>query len=746
MERDTTQDLNLARLAVERGHVTWRQLTQLVTPGRDQDAGLDSLLASSGVIPLSLLERISAEAQTLSEGGEEEEAGARGKELPELAAGARFLLPGGVELEIERTLGRGGMGVVYLVRDPRLDRQAALKLHRCESDARRRARFRREAVITAQLDHPQIPPVYEAGEADTGEDYLLLRYVRGKSLAELIERETRRRGRASFAAHEPSRELLRALVSVARAVAYANARGIVHRDLKPENVMIGDFGEVLVLDWGLARDLRAGEPEREESARLLVGAPFDRRLTHERAVLGTLPYMSPEQARREPVDARSDVFSLGAVLCEVLCGAPPFGLSGSLWTVLARVCEAQVRLPSERGAEVPLELEAITARALAADPAARYATASALADDLEAFLEGRPVAAYRYRLRDRVRRALYSNPSFGTVLGLSLLGMLAVGLVFRQAWQGEIAAAREQAQTAWRQLQSGPRADGSERIARATEALRAARRWHRRAGSREAAAARFQAACALGEIALAAEQWALARQAYEEAEGAGAGPDAAVARDALARVEAAARAEEERRYALVVDLLERVAQGRLTWEGDLPESLRAAIGLARGERARLHLVERLEEVTVRLRVARRAAFGAEQDPALAAALGELERVGLSGELSAPARAAFAAGCARLSAPGQTWLTIVAARQAQDVPASVLAMAHVAARALGTLAPREEVVPALARHLEAEASPRRARAAGVALCQQREERVALAALARFGEGSIYADAVRAMTKR
>ena len=250
------------------------------------------------------------------------------------------------------------MGRVYLARDRWLGRMVALKQAHDDALARRLAR---EVRVTAGLEHPGIITVYDEGRDDDGQLFYTMRLMRGRPLSQLL-------------AEQPAGERLALLghyLDACQALAYAHAQGVVHRDLKPANIMVGAFGETQVVDWGLAHRPGAADPDTASD-------------TRPGAIVGTPAYMSPEQARGEPADRRSDVWGLGAVLHELLLGAPPRRATTT----------PRIELPRD----LPSELAAIVHRALADDPAARYPDAAALADDVAAYLEGRRVQAHHYTL------------------------------------------------------------------------------------------------------------------------------------------------------------------------------------------------------------------------------------------------------------------------------------------------------------------------------------------------------------
>jgi eukaryotic-like serine/threonine-protein kinase len=277
-------------------------------------------------------------------------------------------------------LGRGGMGEVRLARDVRIDRDVAVKLMRPEQrDAVSTARFFREARIQGRLDHPAIPPVYDLGSDADGNPYFVMKRLTGTTLFDVLA------GRANDAAmaHKWSRrQLLTTLVDVCLAVEFAHTRDIVHRDLKPANIMLGEFGEVYVLDWGLARVIDSVSMEMPITPFTVEGEPTE---THAGAVLGTPGYMPPEQIRSDAVDSRADVYALGCILYELVTDqqALPRGLAGMTATLEIECHRPSVRFPGQ----VAPELDDLCARATAAVSSERP-SARDLADGVQAYLDG----------------------------------------------------------------------------------------------------------------------------------------------------------------------------------------------------------------------------------------------------------------------------------------------------------------------------------------------------------------------
>jgi PAS domain S-box-containing protein len=296
----------------------------------------------------------------------------------------------------------GGTGRVWRARDRHLEREVALKelLPRNVGNPRLAARFVREARLTGQLEHPGIVPVYElAFRADSNQPFYTMRLVKGRTLSGAIAAYHARRaeGRA-----EPLDfvGLLTAFVAVCNTVAYAHSRGVLHRDLKGANVLLGDFGEVIVLDWGLAK-LR-GQPDADEAQPLRGGqqAAQDAGLTAQGDVVGTPAYMAPEQAagRLDLIDQRTDIYGLGAILYEVLTGGPP-SAGADTWEVLQQAARGNPPPPREVRPDVPAALEAACLKALAKEPGQRYASASDLALEVQRWQD-----AQRRQAEDALRR------------------------------------------------------------------------------------------------------------------------------------------------------------------------------------------------------------------------------------------------------------------------------------------------------------------------------------------------------
>jgi tetratricopeptide (TPR) repeat protein len=304
---------------------------------------------------------------------------------------------------------RGGMGRILKALDRRLRRPVALKeLHTDSGPAQKR--FVREALVTARLQHPSIVPVYEAGRWPDGIPFYAMKLVSGRSLDAVI-RENR--------SLEQKMALLPHVIAVAEAMAYAHSERIIHRDLKPSNVLVGGFGETVVVDWGLAKDLSASPPEDSASAGGASGLE-----TVIGTVMGTPHYMPPEQARGEAVDERADVYALGAMLYYTLAGTPPH--AGATAAEILKAVVSQPPTPlEEREPDVPEELCAIVRKAMAPDPKDRYPSAQELAADLKRFETGQLVSVHSYSPLELLRRWLRRHRAAVTVAAVLTAALLA---------------------------------------------------------------------------------------------------------------------------------------------------------------------------------------------------------------------------------------------------------------------------------------------------------------------------------
>ncbi len=309
---------------------------------------------------------------------------------------------------IERELARGSIGQILVAEDTRLERPVALKQLLDSRKPGARRRFVREAEITARLQHPGIVPVYEAGHWPDGRPFYAMRLVRGETLDAVV---------SATATLDQRLALLPHVIAVADAVAYAHSSHVIHRDLKPANILVGGFGETVVVDWGLAKRLGEGEPGSDGAS----GEQLD--ATAHGVVLGTPAYMPPEQARGEPVDARADVYALGGVLYFLLAGRAPF--VGTPVAVLEAVLVGAPDPLEPLAPGAPPELVAIVHKAMAQDRARRYAHAGELAEDLKRFQTGQLVGAHRYTPVERSRRFVRAHRGKFAVVGAVALGLLA---------------------------------------------------------------------------------------------------------------------------------------------------------------------------------------------------------------------------------------------------------------------------------------------------------------------------------
>ncbi|MGB0639211.1 MAG: serine/threonine protein kinase, partial [Myxococcota bacterium] len=321
----------------------------------------------------------------------------------------------------QRILGKGGNGVVIAAIDRKMQRPVALKISTTEEGRAEQLRFLREARVTGQLNHPNVMPVYDIGTDTDGHLFFTMKVVSGKSLSERLSEQS-------------AGSLLQRLLvfrQVCNAIAFAHSRGVLHRDIKPANVMMGEFGEVLVVDWGICKVM---DESVEDYQSLTSTVSSDGLQTRVGEIAGTPAYMAPEQARGEveSLDNRTDIYALGALLYTILTSKAP--IEGPIEQVLERVIRGDIRSPREVAPDqVPRELDTIIRKAMHPDQESRYQTVSSLSDDVQAFIEKRPVSAVQYSALQRLGKWASRNQHIlrpvGFTAALSLAALVSGGLV-----------------------------------------------------------------------------------------------------------------------------------------------------------------------------------------------------------------------------------------------------------------------------------------------------------------------------
>ena len=334
-------------------------------------------------------------------------------------------------------IARGGMGKVLEVEDTELRRSVALKVLRKELLGRRDIveRFLEEAQITGQLEHPNIVPVHEMGVDGAGNLYFTMKYVEGLSLAEVLLRL--REGNRDAQREFDLMRLLDVFIKICEGMSFAHNRGVIHRDLKPANIMVGRFGEVQVMDWGVAKVIGRLFRSSENDSGIVLTDRLDQGASQTMmgAVIGTPSYMSPEQARGDidAINHHSDVFSLGVILYEMICLRSPWtGKSSD--EVLEQVREMTPIKPRERNPEVeiPAELERLALRCLEKDPDRRVDTVAELAENVRSFIEGRAMGSVDYSVMRLATKWVSRHRK--EVLGALVSLILVVGGILGTLW------------------------------------------------------------------------------------------------------------------------------------------------------------------------------------------------------------------------------------------------------------------------------------------------------------------------
>lgn len=404
-----------------------------------------------------LVERTLATQQVATNHGSIESTGATGLQTPQLPGESKFLstiikpLPqrsiivsatppskpaltatatSGIMSSADRYVekrfhAKGGIGQVWLARDLNFGREVALKeLLPERRDELSERRFLIEAKVTGQLEHPGIVPVYDLHTEGTTGAFYTMRFIQGRTLRDEI-REFHGKKDTGQSRSLGQANLLNSFIAICNTIEYAHSRGVIHRDLKGQNVAIGEFGEVIVLDWGLAKVWHEGEAEANATHVLRDSSSES---THDGAIIGTPAFMSPEQAigQNDRVGPRSDIYSLGVMLYEILTGQTPFK-SDDLRDLLKQVVSAPPLPPTKIAATVPKSLEAVCLKALAKRPEDRYGSARELADEVRRFLADEPVEARPDSIA--MRAARWGRRHRTTVISAaSILVMLVIGL------------------------------------------------------------------------------------------------------------------------------------------------------------------------------------------------------------------------------------------------------------------------------------------------------------------------------